>query len=78
MRLQQSVVESDLDNVRALVGDFGISTQNIGVLAGKNIATMQPTTRAEFDEYIKLVAKKFSEFEVRLFLTSHPLHIHTL
>jgi translation initiation factor 3 subunit J len=62
MRLANSVMESDLENARALVGGLDIAASE-AITPLKNIQTLEPKTRAEFEDYVKLVAQKFSSFE---------------
>ncbi|KAH6567486.1 hypothetical protein BASA60_009016 [Batrachochytrium salamandrivorans] len=62
-RLARSVRESDLENARALLGDLEISG-GIPSLEG-SIESLDPTSRGEFDDFVKVVMKKFSTFEKR-------------
>ncbi|KAJ3035047.1 Eukaryotic translation initiation factor 3 subunit J [Rhizophlyctis rosea] len=57
-RLQKQVMESDFENTKAL---FAVSTPSPS--GSSKIETMKPSTKPEFDEYIKVVMEKFSSFE---------------
>ncbi|KAJ3311036.1 Eukaryotic translation initiation factor 3 subunit J [Boothiomyces sp. JEL0838] len=63
-RLAKSVLESDLDNARALVG--GLESNSSLTSVGSPVTgleTMDPKSRQEFEDYAKLVMKKFATFE---------------
>ncbi|KAI8914826.1 eukaryotic translation initiation factor 3 subunit J [Powellomyces hirtus] len=55
-RLAQAVIDSDLQNAKNL---FGVSTPQ----SSSKIETMNPSTRPEFDDYVKECMAKFSKFE---------------
>eukprot|EP00842_Homolaphlyctis_polyrhiza_P000560 jgi/Hompol1/1504/HPOL_003818-RA len=60
-RLARSVMESDLENAKALLGDLALAG-GIPKAAGA-IETMNPKSRGEFDDFIKVLMKKISTFE---------------
>ncbi|KAJ3052391.1 Eukaryotic translation initiation factor 3 subunit J [Rhizophlyctis rosea] len=57
-RLRKQVMEADFENTKAL---FGVSTP--APTAASKIESSNPSTKPEFDEYIKVVMEKFSSFE---------------
>jgi Translation initiation factor eIF3 subunit len=57
------VIESDLEAAKSLFGDLGLPGSKMPALATP-LESSNPKTRAEFDEYIKTVMKKFETFEV--------------
>ncbi|KAJ3271494.1 Eukaryotic translation initiation factor 3 subunit J [Terramyces sp. JEL0728] len=63
-RLAKSVMESDLENARALVGDLDSNSVLKAVASSSTgLDTMDPKSRQEFEDYAKVVMKKFSTFE---------------
>ncbi|KAI8819865.1 eukaryotic translation initiation factor 3 subunit J [Fimicolochytrium jonesii] len=59
-RLQQAVVEADLQNAKDL---FGAVPAGQPAASNSKLETMNPTTKLDFDEYLKEVNEKFSTFE---------------
>jgi hypothetical protein len=62
-RLQNSVLQSDLENARALIGDLELADVPKQHLPD-SIVTLCPDSKSEFDHYCSLLSKKFSDFEV--------------
>jgi hypothetical protein len=86
MRLKNAVLDSDLENVKALVGDLN-SMINFNVVEGStaiaetaelppvNLATMNPNSREELLEYASMINKKCATFEE---MASYPFFVETL
>ncbi|KAI8930228.1 translation initiation factor eIF3 subunit-domain-containing protein [Entophlyctis helioformis] len=60
-RLARSVMESDLENAKALLGDLA-AVGGIPPAQGA-IESLHPKSRGDFDDFVKVVMKKFSTFE---------------
>ncbi|KAJ8324812.1 Translation initiation factor 3 subunit J component [Batrachochytrium dendrobatidis] len=59
--LARSVRESDLENARALLGDLAL-TGGLSTTEGA-IESFHPESRGEFDDFVKVIMKKFSTLE---------------
>ena len=86
MRLANSVMDSDLENVKALVGDIQSKSTMLTILIVTrpstdlppvNLASMNPSSRNDFIEYAELLKKKFAQFEVSLltFYLARIIHL---
>ena len=60
-RLAKSVMEADLENAKALFGDLALSG---GIPQAEGaIEALDPSSRADFDGFVKVLMKKLSTFE---------------
>ncbi|ORZ30902.1 translation initiation factor eIF3 subunit-domain-containing protein [Catenaria anguillulae PL171] len=64
-RLQRQVEEEDAKHVEDLFGAGGPVPVVAKPTAERNLLTLTPRTKAEFDEYLNLVVERFADFEKR-------------
>jgi hypothetical protein len=86
MRLKNAVLDSDLENVKSLVGDidrilgFNVVARSSPApgtsdLPPINLASMNPTSREELLEYASMFSKKCATFED---ITAYPFFVETV
>ncbi|KAJ3291009.1 Eukaryotic translation initiation factor 3 subunit J [Borealophlyctis nickersoniae] len=62
LRLQKQVMEADFEHTKDLFGGISSASANEAPASSK-MESMNPDTKADFDEYVKVVMEKFSTFE---------------